>query len=132
MGYTVQSKKEQLGMPFGTANGILRKNIIYSMAKMLNMDICFHCGEIIDDIQKFSIEHKIPYLYSDNPSDLFFDFENIAFSHISCNVKMIRRKKPQHGKSQMYRNGCRCVKCRKSNADAVAKYRSNIKGKNTI
>lgn len=93
MDYMVKSKKEQLGMPFGTANAILKKNIIYSMAKILNMDNCHQCKQKINSIDEFSIEHKEPYLYSENPKGLFFDFNNIAFSHRSCNVKTIRRKK---------------------------------------
>lgn len=43
----------------------------------------------------FSIEHKIPWLDSDDPVDLFFNLENIDFSHLLCNsaAKRIPHKK---------------------------------------
>ena len=36
-------------------------------------------------VDEFSVEHKIPWLDSDDPIGLFFSLDNIAFSHHSCN-----------------------------------------------
>lgn len=77
-----EKKSEVLGMPFGTASGRLRKMIIFRMAQRLGEDICFRCRERIASVDELSIEHKIPWL--DNV-ELFWDLDNIAFSHLTCN-----------------------------------------------
>lgn len=74
-----------LGMPFGTANQRLRKSIMFDLAKKCNMDTCFRCNKKIDKIEDLSIEHKVPWQNGDDPVKLFFDTDNIAFSHLSCN-----------------------------------------------
>jgi hypothetical protein len=79
-------KSEQLGIPFGTASARLRKNILFNLLKKHNENYCFKCGKIISSEEELSIEHKIPWLHSENPIKLFFDIDNIAFSHLSCNV----------------------------------------------
>ena len=78
-------KKEQLGMHVGTASAILRKSLLFSMAKKLGMCTCFQCGNVIEGIDDFSIEHKVAWLDSNNPKELFFSLDNIAFSHLRCN-----------------------------------------------
>lgn len=65
-----------------------------------------------------SIEHKIPWLNSENPQGLFFDLQNIAFSHLSCNVGAARRAKASCGSSSAYRRGCRCNDCTMAKATA--------------
>ena len=77
-------------MPYGTARNRLNKLIMFSLMKEVGKDVCFQCGEKIDDIDHLSIEHKTPWLHSENASELFFDLDNIAFSHLSCNVKASR------------------------------------------
>jgi hypothetical protein len=74
-------------MPFGTANNRLRKSLLYDYAKRCNEDFCFRCQVRIDSIEEFSIEHKVSWYYADNPEFAFFDLNNIAFSHISCNIR---------------------------------------------
>lgn len=86
-----KKKAKQLGMNPSTAGGRLRKTIIFNFAQKLNLDICFQCGEKIGSIEEFSIEHKIPWLNSETPVDLFFNLDNIAFSHLSCNCKAARK-----------------------------------------
>jgi len=39
----------------------------------------------IDSVEELSIEHKIPWL--NNSSELFWDLDNIAFSHLICNTR---------------------------------------------
>jgi hypothetical protein len=76
-------KHAQLGMPYGTACNRLRKSIILNLLQQLGQDTCFKCGERIETVETLSIEHKIPW--QDNDTALFWDLNNIAFSHLSCN-----------------------------------------------
>jgi hypothetical protein len=109
-------KSKQLGMPIGTATHRLRKSIMFDLLKKLNMNLCFQCGEVIDSIDDLSIEHKTPWLDSDNPVELFYDLDNIAFSHCHCNFKVARRKtglNQVHGTLYSYMIfKCRCVECK--------------------
>lgn len=89
------AKREQLGMAYGTARNKLQKELIFKMAKELGLSNCFQCGKPINNSNELSIEHKTPWLYSDDPVALFFDLDNIAFSHLSCNCKAAR---PMHTK----------------------------------
>lgn len=106
-------KAAQLGMPHGTAIHKLRKSIIFNLIKQLNQDTCFQCGEKIESENELSVEHKIPYLDSENPVELFFDLNNIAFSHLVCNIGAARKNKGiKHPSQESYRQGCRCDECR--------------------
>lgn len=82
-----QKKYDKLGMPYGTANGRLKKNIMFDLVCKLRLNLCFHCKMEITNVDQFSVEHKIPWLNSDAPLELFFDLNNIAFSHLFCNVE---------------------------------------------
>lgn len=119
-----KKKKEQLGMAQGTARNKLVKMLLFQMAKELDKDVCHQCSEKIESIDNFSIEHKTPWLDSKNPVELYFDLDNIAFSHHSCNIKAGRREEAKCGTFQKYRNGCKCDECKKANRDMVYKYRS--------
>jgi hypothetical protein len=91
-------KKEKLGMPYGTAAHRLRKNILFHLLKSYDDNNCFKCGEKILEVKDLSVEHKIPWLNSDSPKELFFDMNNIAFSHLKCNIgsrKGTTRKKTE-------------------------------------
>jgi len=116
-------KKKQLGMDPGTASNRLVKALLFSFGKKLDMQWCFHCGAEIESYKHMSIEHKVPWLHSENPLDLYFDLDNIAFSHKSCNYKAAR---PRPGKpcpsSTAYRNGCRCEGCREIKRSEYRKY----------
>ena len=79
-------KSEQLKMPYGTASQRLRKNIMFDLVKKCGLDICYQCGKKIENIDDLSIEHKTPWLHSDDPEGLFYDMNNIAFSHLKCNT----------------------------------------------
>jgi hypothetical protein len=83
-GRSNKTKAELLGMPHGTACARLRKMILFKFVKQLNLDICFQCNLKIEDEKQLSIEHKIPW--QQNPT-LFWDLDNIAFSHLGCNIK---------------------------------------------
>jgi hypothetical protein len=78
-----EKKAATLGMPHGTANGRLRKIILFHLLKKLNENICFKCSQVIDKVEDLSIEHKQPW--EGRSADLFWDLDNIAFSHLICN-----------------------------------------------
>ena len=106
-----EKKSQQLGMSSGKASGILLKDILWDMLVKTNQTLCYHCGEEMSR-STFSVEHKEPWLDSEEPKQLFFSLENISFSHFLCNCLAARRA-PQvkkHGISR-YRAGCRCEVC---------------------
>lgn len=86
-------KKALLGMPYGTACAILRKSIIFWLAGENGMLNCYRCKKPIENIKDFSIEHKLPWQKETEPNKSFFDIENIAFSHIKCNIGGHNRSK---------------------------------------
>jgi hypothetical protein len=86
-----QKKAELLGMPAGTATGRLRKAIMFDFCCRLKENVCFRCQKLIDNIDDFSIEHKESWQFAPDPVALFFDLENIAFSHLQCNSAAIVR-----------------------------------------
>ena len=87
-------KSQQLEMNISTAQGRLVKDILWMLLQETNRTKCFVCGKEMSR-ETFSIEHKIPWLDSDNPKELFFELDNISFSHLSCNIssKRITTKK---------------------------------------
>jgi len=121
-------KKKQLGIPYGTAIGRLRKMIMFDLVKRLKKNFCYQCKKKINSIDEFSIEHKKPWI--DNNVDLFWDLKNIAFSHLSCNVGaarsyMLTQKK--HPNISSYINGCRCDECKALNS--AREHKRRIYGK---
>lgn len=77
-------KDRQLGMPFGTACNRLRKAVMHELVRRLGLDRCLKCGESIETPEDLSLDHRRPWL-GVSP-DLFWDVNNIAFSHIRCNL----------------------------------------------
>lgn len=93
-----------------TASNRLVKDVLFKLAVDAGHK-CFQCGgELVRD--SFSIEHKVPWLDSCNPIALYFDTENIAFSHHGCNVGARRKVPARCGTRSMYSKGCRCNLCR--------------------
>jgi len=88
------SKKEQLGVSHTTAASKLKKMLLFNMVRRLGEDVCFRCGKRIEGADELSIEHKVPWLHSKDPIELFFDLDNIAFSHRKRN-RPRPRKSPQ-------------------------------------
>ena len=85
MSSSSKKRAELLGKPFGTASAILRKSLLYELAKKLSMLSCYRCGSDIKGVDEFSIEHKTAWMSSEDPVATFYDVDNIAFSHRSCN-----------------------------------------------
>lgn len=118
-------KTQQLGMPHGTASNRMRKSLLWKYIKLAGHDVCFQCGQKINSEADLSIEHKTPWLDSENPVELYFDLDNIAFSHLTCNIKAGRRKQSECGTWNSYQKGCRCPACTEANRVGVAKTRAN-------
>ena len=83
----MKKKKEQLGLNPGTASGRLVKDLLFSHVKHIP---CYRCGGALTR-DTFSVDHKTPWLDSENPTEVFFDLENISYSHISCNSRASRK-----------------------------------------
>jgi len=125
-----EKRLKQLGMPIGTASARLRKTIVFDLLKQLNQNVCFQCGTEIESEKELSIEHKTPYLDSENPKELFFDLENIAFSHLNCNIGARRSSKVStHPNHSSYRKGCRCEECK--NLEKIRRRSQRERGINT-
>lgn len=107
-----EQKDHQLGISYGTACNRLRKQIMFDLVKRCGLDDCYKCRKKIKTIEEFSIEHKTSWLHSDNPVNLFFDLDNISFSHLKCNKSSSRRAR-KHPSLGAYSRGCRCDDCRK-------------------
>jgi hypothetical protein len=75
---------QQLGMPPGTAANRLRKLVLFNQLKKHGENICVRCDDVIETPDELSIEHVRPWENRD--PNLFWDLENIAFSHRACNV----------------------------------------------
>jgi len=86
-------KNKQLGMPYGTAAAKLRKRLLFKYVSLAGHDRCFKCGNKIETADGMSIEHKKPWL--DAEPALFWDLDNVAFSHRECN-RPDRYNTPDH------------------------------------
>jgi len=106
----MDKKKEQLGMNPSTANGRLLKDLLFDFAVKAG-HVCYRCKKPLDR-ETFSIEHMEPWLDSEDPIKLFFDLENIGYSHLPCNVAASRKILADHGQIGMYNRGCHCQPCR--------------------
>lgn len=117
-------KQNQLGMNPSTASGRLVKDTLWRLVVQTGQNVCYRCGEPMTR-ETFSIEHKEPWLDSHDPVGLYFDQENIGFSHLRCNIKDARKKLTGApcGTRQKHNAGCRCQPCIDSdNAYRRARY----------
>lgn len=118
---TSQRQADQLGMPYGTACNRLRRQIMFGLVQVTGLDACCKCGESMTE-DNYTIEHLRPWF--DVDVDLFWDLDNVAFSHQACNRP--HRHNPRtagHGTRARYRRGCRCQPCKDAQNTANAKYR---------
>lgn len=82
-------KQTQLGMNPSTAQGRLVKDLLFKFVQLHHPN-CYHCGGTLTR-ETFSIEHKTPWLDSEDPVGLFFNLDNIDFSHHRCNIGAVRK-----------------------------------------
>ena len=80
----MSKKRDQLGMNPSTASGRLLKDVLFKFVCETGNNSCHQCGEPMER-ETFSIEHIVPWLDSEDPIGLFFDLDNISFSHRTCN-----------------------------------------------
>ena len=85
-------KQNQLGMNPSTAANRLVKDVLFKLVCDTGRNVCHQCSEPMER-ETFSIEHKTPWLDSNDPLGLYFNLENISFSHRVCNIKAARRGK---------------------------------------
>jgi hypothetical protein len=111
----MDKKKNQLGINPSTANGRLVKDLLFNFI-IKSGHVCYRCGGNLTR-ETFSIEHITPWLDDENPIELFFDLENIGYSHLSCNIGAARRVLSKHGTRRCYQNGCRCKSCTSANTE---------------
>ena len=102
-------KSKQLGMPYGTASQRLKKMIMFKLVKELKRDFCYRCGERIEHFKEISVDHKKSWLHKSN--ELFWDLDNISFSHLSCNSANSASSRNIHPSYASYSVGCRCKAC---------------------
>lgn len=110
---TIKAKKNsQLGMNTSTASSRLVKDLLWNFIESAGSNKCYRCGEPMTR-DTFSIEHKVPWLDSEDPKGLFFDIDNISYSHLSCNSAARRetRVPSECGTYVKYTTGCRCDPC---------------------
>ena len=72
-------------MSYGTASNRLRKSIMLMLIKKLDENWCYRCGAEIETERELSVDHKKSWFNVD--VELFWDLNNIAFSHLSCNSR---------------------------------------------
>lgn len=85
----------QLGMPLGTAANQLRKRVMFHLAARLGENVCLRCGAVIETADDLSLDHIQPWLDAD-PA-LFWDLDNLAFSHLRCNTAAGRHSRQPTG-----------------------------------
>lgn len=67
----------------------INRKILFETIKEKNINICYGCGHLIERYEDCTIEHKVSWLNLDNDGksqELFWDLDNIAFSHHWCNT----------------------------------------------
>jgi len=94
----VDKKFEQLGCNLGSAAIKLRKLVLFDLIVKFGLNKCYRCGKVIDAVDDFTLDHKIDWLDSANPEELFFDVSNVAFSHALCNTLARRTPNKVRGK----------------------------------
>lgn len=116
-------KKKQLGMDPGTAGHRLRIDLLFRFIECLAFK-CFRCkGDL--SREDFSIDHKEPWIDSEDPVGLFFDLKNVAFSHKSCNYKAARSARKKHSSKEevLAARAERQKRWRKNNPEKYSKRR---------
>ncbi|MFF2532424.1 hypothetical protein ACFVS2_26475 [Brevibacillus sp. NPDC058079] len=102
-------KSNQLGMSFGKANQILRKKLMFSLIQKCTLDICFRCNKKIETVDELSLDHKEEWLHSTDPVELFFNLDNVVFSHLKFNISSNNRNIPKIRRTLKGSNGYKGV-----------------------
>ncbi|MEE9572802.1 MAG: HNH endonuclease, partial [Candidatus Neomarinimicrobiota bacterium] len=106
MSISVDNKTRFLEINYSTACNRLRKSIMFELIKETGKDICYRCGNKINNVSELSIDHKKSWLYVD--IKLFWSLDNITFSHSKCNtVDRPRGMGKKCGLGLYWCNGCK-------------------------
>lgn len=117
-------KSKVLGISYSTASYRLVKDLLWKYIQVSDDNLCYRC-KLPMTREDFSIDHMQDWLNSDNPVELFFDLENIKFSHLECNsAASSSRVKSPCGTDRKYRNGCRCDSCKAAHSVSSKRYYS--------
>lgn len=79
---------QQLGMSHGAAATRLRKLVLFRQLEKHQENVCVKCSGRILTADDLSLEHIKPWEGRD--ASLFWDLENVAFSHVVCNLPHVR------------------------------------------
>ncbi|WP_423801812.1 hypothetical protein [Neobacillus sp. SAB-20_R2A] len=84
----------QLGVSDSYSRILIRRNFIFYLARLLNGGTlnCYRCNKEIVSREEFSLDHIEDWREALNPYQAFFDPENIAFSHKTCNSRAAANK----------------------------------------
>lgn len=91
--YTIK-KSAQLGKSYNNARAKLIKSLLWDKLLQLGETSCYRCGNAMTE-NNYTIDHKEQWYGVSN--DLFWDLENIAFSHHVCNSGAHRVHKKNAG-----------------------------------
>ena len=86
-----ENQTKQLGMSPGKARNRLVNSLLFSFVQTTNQDTCYRCEKRIESVNDFSLDHIKNWRNSNDPINLFFDLNNISFSHKSCNYSAARK-----------------------------------------
>lgn len=107
--------KEVLGTSMSNATMRLLRSLVFDYICRMHDNYCYRC-KLPMTRQDFSIEHIKEWRGAENGQELFFDIDNISYSHLKCNTEARRFRAWNkgiitHGISG-YRLGCRCETCK--------------------
>ncbi len=77
-----------LNMEFGKANHRLFRKIMFEWCVQLGLNECTKCHKTINKIEEWTVEHIRPWHSANVDADkkaLYFDLNNIGYSHLHCN-----------------------------------------------
>lgn len=76
-----QQRAALLGMPYGTAEKHLRKAMLHTLAQQCGKNVCRWCRTPIESPSDLAVVHIQDWA---GDAALFWDLNNVAFSHVSC------------------------------------------------
>lgn len=81
--------EKQLGMDLGTAQHRLRKQVLFRLVKETCGIKCYRCSKDMSE-DDFTLDHKVAWRNSPKAEALFWDSDNVAWSHSVCNTQASR------------------------------------------
>ena len=88
-------------MSYSTAGNRLKKMLFFKLVQETKKDRCFRCDEKITNYIELSIDHMDAWLDQDN--SVFWNLNNIAYSHLTCNSAKSARFQNSEGIQQSFR-----------------------------